>query len=92
MILLENVTKEYDLPTGKAGQLVAADRLTLEVPDGEVFGLVGPNGAELAAAAGFYISSYRAGLKTRSKRCRQDHHPQDDLRPHAPDRGANHRE
>jgi ABC-type multidrug transport system ATPase subunit len=45
MILLENVIKEYDLPTGKAGQLVAADRLTLEVPDGEVFGLVGPNGA-----------------------------------------------
>src|SRR6476660_6360310 len=45
MILLENITKEYDLPSGKAGQLVAADRLTLDVPDGEVFGLVGPNGA-----------------------------------------------
>jgi len=45
MILLEKVTKEYDLPTGKAGQLVAADRLTLQVPAGEVFGLVGPNGA-----------------------------------------------
>src|SRR5258708_4964954 len=45
MILLENVTKEYDLPTGQTGALVAADRLTLEVPDGEVFGLVGPNGA-----------------------------------------------
>jgi ABC-2 type transport system ATP-binding protein len=45
MILLENVTKEYDLPTGQAGVLVAAHRLTLEVPDGEVFGLVGPNGA-----------------------------------------------
>lgn len=45
MILLENVTKEYDLPPGQAGQLVAADRLTLEVPKGEVFGLVGPNGA-----------------------------------------------
>ena len=45
MIHLESVTKEYDLPTGKAGQLVAADRLTLEVPAGEVFGLVGPNGA-----------------------------------------------
>ncbi|HKW63706.1 MAG TPA: ABC transporter ATP-binding protein [Candidatus Acidoferrum sp.] len=45
MISLENVTKEYDLPTGKAGQLVAADRLTLQVPAGEVFGLVGPNGA-----------------------------------------------
>lgn len=45
MISLENVTKEYDLPTGKAGQLVAADRLTLQVPTGEVFGLVGPNGA-----------------------------------------------
>src|SRR5215470_9110257 len=45
MISLENVTKEYDLPTGKAGQLVAADRLTLQIPAGEVFGLVGPNGA-----------------------------------------------
>ena len=45
MIQLENVTKEYDLPTGKVGQLVAADHLTLDVPTGEVFGLVGPNGA-----------------------------------------------
>jgi ABC-2 type transport system ATP-binding protein len=45
MIRLENVTKEYDLPTGQAGQLVAADRLSLEVAAGEVFGLVGPNGA-----------------------------------------------
>jgi len=45
MIRLDNVTKEYDLPSGQAGQLVAADRLTLEIPTGEVFGLVGPNGA-----------------------------------------------
>ena len=45
MIRLENVTKEYDLPPGQPGQLVAADRLTMEVPAGEVFGLVGPNGA-----------------------------------------------
>lgn len=45
MIELRNVTKEYDLPPGQPGQLVAADRLTLDVPDGEVFGLVGPNGA-----------------------------------------------
>jgi ABC-2 type transport system ATP-binding protein len=45
MIRLENVTKEYDLPPGQPGQLVAADRLSLEVPAGEVFGLVGPNGA-----------------------------------------------
>jgi ABC-2 type transport system ATP-binding protein len=45
MIRLENVTKEYDLPPGQPGQLVAADRLTLDVPVGEVFGLVGPNGA-----------------------------------------------
>lgn len=46
-ILLENVSKVYDLPPGTAGQaqVVAADRLTLEVPAGEVFGLVGPNGA-----------------------------------------------
>ena len=45
MIRLENVTKEYDLPSGEPRQLVAADRLSLEVPAGEIFGLVGPNGA-----------------------------------------------
>src|SRR5437660_1705931 len=45
MIRLDNVTKEYDLPPGQPGQLVAADRLTMEVAAGEVFGLVGPNGA-----------------------------------------------
>jgi ABC-2 type transport system ATP-binding protein len=45
MIRLENVTKEYDLPPGQVGQLIAADRLTLEVAAGEVYGLVGPNGA-----------------------------------------------
>ena len=45
MIRLENVTKEYDLPPGQTGQLVAADRLSLEVAAGEVYGLVGPNGA-----------------------------------------------
>ena len=37
--------QEYDLASGKHGQIVAADRLNLEVPDGEIFGLVGPNGA-----------------------------------------------
>src|SRR5208282_982260 len=45
MIELKDVTKEYDLPPGQPGQLVAADRLTLDVADGEIFGLVGPNGA-----------------------------------------------
>src|SRR4029077_16301045 len=45
MIRLENVTKEYDLPPGQPGQLVAADHLTMDVAAGEVFGLVGPNGA-----------------------------------------------
>jgi ABC-2 type transport system ATP-binding protein len=45
MIHLDNLTKQYDLPSGKAGEIVAADRLNLEVADGEIFGLVGPNGA-----------------------------------------------
>lgn len=45
MIHLERLTKEYDMPGGKAGTLVAADALELRVPKGEIFGLVGPNGA-----------------------------------------------
>src|SRR5713101_3945362 len=45
MIHLDNVTKEYDLLSGSVHQLVAADHLSLEIPAGEVFGLVGPNGA-----------------------------------------------
>lgn len=45
MIRLTNVTKEYDLPPDKPGRLVAADKLSFEVPKGEIFGLVGPNGA-----------------------------------------------
>jgi ABC-2 type transport system ATP-binding protein len=45
MIHLDNLTKQYDLPSGKAGEIVAADRLNLDVADGEIFGLVGPNGA-----------------------------------------------
>jgi ABC-2 type transport system ATP-binding protein len=45
MIHLERLTKEYDMPGGKAGTLIAADALDLLVPQGEIFGLVGPNGA-----------------------------------------------
>jgi len=45
MIRLEHLTKEYDMPGGKAGTLVAANALDLHVARGEVFGLVGPNGA-----------------------------------------------
>jgi ABC-2 type transport system ATP-binding protein len=45
MIHLVNLTKEYDLPSGPLGTIVAADNLNLDVADGEVFGLVGPNGA-----------------------------------------------
>ncbi len=44
MIHIENLTKEYDL-SGKRGQVLAADRLTFDIPSGEIFGLVGPNGA-----------------------------------------------
>lgn len=38
MISFENVTKCY-------GGVKAVDHLTLEIPDGEVFGFIGPNGA-----------------------------------------------
>jgi ABC-2 type transport system ATP-binding protein len=45
MIHLEQLTKEYDMPGGKAGKLVAANSLDLCVAKGEIFGLIGPNGA-----------------------------------------------
>jgi ABC-type multidrug transport system ATPase subunit len=45
MILIEEVTKEYDQLGRQQSPLIAADRLSLEVPEGEVFGLIGPNGA-----------------------------------------------
>jgi len=45
MIRLEHLTKEYDMPGGKAGKLVAASSLDLRVAQGEIFGLIGPNGA-----------------------------------------------
>jgi len=47
MVRLENLTKEYDLPPvkGKPAQVVAADRVNLQIADGEIYGFVGPNGA-----------------------------------------------
>ena len=45
MIHLQHLTKEYDMPGGVAGKLVAANAIDLIVPKGEIFGLIGPNGA-----------------------------------------------
>jgi ABC-2 type transport system ATP-binding protein len=45
MIRLENLTKEYDLPSGPQELIVAAAGLNLDIPAREIFGLVGPNGA-----------------------------------------------
>jgi ABC-2 type transport system ATP-binding protein len=38
MIQTENLTKKF-------GELLAVDHLTLDIPEGEVFGFLGPNGA-----------------------------------------------
>jgi len=38
MISIENLTKSYD-------QVLAVDRLSLEIPEGQIMGLLGPNGA-----------------------------------------------
>ena len=38
MIQLRDLSKNY-------GRFTAVDRLTLEVPKGELFGFLGPNGA-----------------------------------------------
>jgi len=38
MISIDNLTKSYD-------QLLAVDKLSLEIPEGQIMGLLGPNGA-----------------------------------------------
>ena len=38
MILTENLTKKFD-------QVTAVDNLSMEIPEGQVFGFLGPNGA-----------------------------------------------
>jgi ABC-2 type transport system ATP-binding protein len=48
MIELRNVTKRF-------GQRVAVDDLTLEVPKGEIFGLLGHNGAGKSTAIGMML-------------------------------------
>jgi len=45
MIHVENLTKEYDPPTSKGRPILAANGLNLDIPAGEIFGMVGPNGA-----------------------------------------------
>lgn len=45
MIHIENLSKEYEATSNKDQRVIAADRLNLEIPSGEIFGLVGPNGA-----------------------------------------------
>lgn len=45
MIHVENLTKEYDAPTSKGHPILAADALNLDIPAGEILGMVGPNGA-----------------------------------------------
>lgn len=43
-ISIRNLTKEFEIPF-KRERLVAVRDLTLEVPEGEVYGLLGPNGS-----------------------------------------------
>jgi ABC-2 type transport system ATP-binding protein len=59
MIHLQRLTKEYDMPGGRAGTLVAADALELSVPQGEIFGLVGPNGAGKTTTLGMMCGLMR---------------------------------
>lgn len=49
MIKIENLVKRY-------GNLVALDHLSLEIEDGEIFGLVGPNGSGKTTAINCILS------------------------------------
>ena len=50
MLRLIDLTREYDADGDPQRRVLAADQLNLEVPAGEVFGLVGPNGAGKSTA------------------------------------------
>ena len=44
-VTLQNITKTYD-----KGKVLAVDNVSLEIEKGELFGLIGPDGAALAFA------------------------------------------
>jgi len=50
MLRLIDLTKEYDADGDAARRVLATDGLNLEIPAGDVFGLVGPNGAGKSTA------------------------------------------
>ena len=45
VVELNNLTKDYNVGSFGGGNLRALDHLTLNVGEGELFGLIGPNGA-----------------------------------------------
>ena len=70
MITTQNLTKKFD-------QITAVENLTLEIPEGEVFGFLGPNGAGkstiLNAIAGKQLPVYGEGTNVRDWLHVEDH-------------------
>ena len=50
MIHMENLVKRY-------GSVVALDHLSLDIEEGEVFGLLGPNGSGKTTAIGCLLAA-----------------------------------
>ncbi len=48
-VLLENLTKKFS-SAGKKGEVIAANNLNFEIPDGELIGLLGPSGCGKSTA------------------------------------------
>ena len=58
MIKIENLVKRY-------GNIVALDHFNLEIEEGEIFGLLGPNGSGKTTAINCMLALLKYGLSCR---------------------------
>lgn len=69
IVEIENLTKDY-------GELTAVDNLSLNIREGEVFGLLGPNGSGKTTTINCMLSliNYNRGkIKYLEKKCQPRH-------------------
>ena len=59
---MNNLVIQTSALTKRYGHILAVDQLTLEVPRGRIFGLLGPNGSGKTTTIGMLLGSGAADL------------------------------